>query len=95
MTTIANLVLERSKAFDELRIKTGKKINEALADKKLDKFVRRKRDNKIGVLRYDCWTNSFSFYPITKKGYESERANGYVSASSLEDDFEPVEEATK
>ena len=42
MTTIADLVLERSKAFDELRKNTGKKINKALEDKKLDKFVRRK-----------------------------------------------------
>ena len=82
---------EYNKTIKDARELLNERVNDYLKELGLDGLVVRKKDGKVGVIRFGVSTLwDFDFFPITKAGKESKKASGFIWI--LEEEFEPLRE---
>ncbi len=100
--TIKEIKEEHTKVISRLREEISKaneeyntKLKERLEEINLAGMVKRKDNGHIGELRISDGWRDIDFYPLTKKGEISKKAESFYYGGNVEDMFEPYNEKYK
>lgn len=92
-----DILKQHTKTLRETTAQTVNDLKEELKESRLDGLVRRKSDGRLGWLQvrtYAPYMPELAFYPRTKAGEMSLKADGYIVKSvDVREEFEPAEEA--